>query len=150
MDLSIWLFWEFLFELMTDRMTESHHRYKRGKNAVSVPVMERWTSSIPSTEYRMAHGSLPNQSKCVLLIWKRQLNFSWILWGMLQMIAQSLCTQSRCMVRIASSKSDLSPMPVWVLHGPLSLVVLINFKDRVSTSSKERWKQVLSTLSFLQ
>lgn len=93
-------------------MTESHQRYKQGNNAVFVPAMECRTSSIPSTEYGMIHGSLPNQSKCVC------------------------------------SKSDLSPVHVGVQHGPLSLVLLIHFMDKVSTSSKDRWKQVLLTLSF--
>ncbi|KAI3356632.1 hypothetical protein L3Q82_017819 [Scortum barcoo] len=43
----------------------------RRNNAVFVPVVEHWTSSIPSTGCLRVYGSLPNQSTCALWIWRR-------------------------------------------------------------------------------
>ncbi|KAI3356100.1 hypothetical protein L3Q82_017365, partial [Scortum barcoo] len=42
-------------------------RIQEERNAVSVPVVEHWTSSIPSAWCLMVYGSLPNQSTCALL-----------------------------------------------------------------------------------
>lgn len=41
-------------------------------NVFFVPVVEHWTSSIPSTGCLRAHGSLPNQSSCALWTCRRQ------------------------------------------------------------------------------
>ncbi|KAI3368036.1 hypothetical protein L3Q82_026859 [Scortum barcoo] len=48
-----------------------------------VPVVEHWTSSIPSTGCLRVYGSLPNQSTCALWIWRRHSTVSLrgILWG---------------------------------------------------------------------
>ncbi|KAI3360387.1 hypothetical protein L3Q82_002295 [Scortum barcoo] len=43
----------------------------RRNNAVFVPVVEHWTSSIPSAGCLRVYGSLPNQSTCALWIWRR-------------------------------------------------------------------------------
>ncbi|KAI3361070.1 hypothetical protein L3Q82_013273, partial [Scortum barcoo] len=37
----------------------------------SFPVVEHWTSSIPSAGCLRVYGSLPNQSTCALWIWRR-------------------------------------------------------------------------------
>uniref|UniRef100_A0A672HEW3 Doublecortin domain containing 2B n=1 Tax=Salarias fasciatus TaxID=181472 RepID=A0A672HEW3_SALFA len=48
----------------------------RRNNAVFLLVMEHWTSSRPSIEGSKVHGSLPNQSTCVLWTWRRHLTVS--------------------------------------------------------------------------
>ncbi|KAI3368224.1 hypothetical protein L3Q82_007818 [Scortum barcoo] len=53
------------------RPADSRHLEFRRNNAVFVPVVEHWTSSIPSAGCLRVYGSLPNQSTCALWIWKR-------------------------------------------------------------------------------
>ena len=48
----------------------------RRNNVGSVLVLEHWTRSRPSLESWRDHGNLPNQSTCVLWIWRRHLTVS--------------------------------------------------------------------------
>ena len=43
----------------------------RRRNSVFVRAAEHWTSSISSTGCSRVHGSLPNQSTCVLWTWRK-------------------------------------------------------------------------------
>ena len=45
-------------------------------NVVYILAMDHWTSSILSSGYGRGHGSLPNQSTCVLWIWRRLITVS--------------------------------------------------------------------------
>ncbi len=110
---------------------------------VFVPAVEHWTSSIPSLGCWRVHGSLPNQSTCVLWIWRRHLTVPrGILWrvlreygvqGPLLRAFRSLYDRSRSLVCIAGSKSDLFPVHVGLRQDcPLSPVLFIIFMDRIS------------------
>ncbi|KAK3529745.1 hypothetical protein QTP86_003010 [Hemibagrus guttatus] len=62
--------------------------------------------------------------------------------GPLLSAVRSLYDQSRSLVRIASSKSDLFPVHVGLRQGcPLSPVLFIVFMDRISRSSQEEGVQ---------
>ncbi|TWW56347.1 hypothetical protein D4764_08G0003340 [Takifugu flavidus] len=45
--------------------------FKKGDRRVFVVGVKQWTSSTPSAGFSRLHGSLPNQSTCVLWIWRR-------------------------------------------------------------------------------
>ncbi|KAI3365359.1 hypothetical protein L3Q82_010444 [Scortum barcoo] len=93
-------------------------------------------------------GSLPNQSTCALWIWRRHSTVSLVVFcgecsfeygvrGPLLRAVRSLYDQSRSLVRIAGSKSDLFPVHVGLRQGcPLSPVLFIIFMDRISRRSQ--------------
>ncbi|KAI3377072.1 hypothetical protein L3Q82_000281 [Scortum barcoo] len=103
-------------------------RPRRDNHAVFVPVVEHWTSSIPSTGCLRVYGSLPNQSTCALWIWRRHSTVSLVVFcgecsaeygvrGPLLRAVRSLYDRSRSLVRIAGSKSDLFPVHVGLRQG---------------------------------
>ncbi|KAJ0016123.1 hypothetical protein NQD34_014413 [Periophthalmus magnuspinnatus] len=91
---------------------------------------------------------MPNQSTCVLWIWRRHstvslvVSFGGVLWeygvrGSLLRAVRSPYDRSRSCVRIAGSKSDLFPVHVGLRQGcPLSSVLFIIFMDRISRRSQ--------------
>ncbi|KAI3377111.1 hypothetical protein L3Q82_000310 [Scortum barcoo] len=116
----------------------------------SCPVVEHWTSSIPSAGCLRVYGSLPNQSICALWIWRRHSTVSSLVvfcgecsmrvWGpgaFAKGCSVSVRPGSRSLVRIAGSKSDLFPVHVGLRQGcPLSPVLFIIFMDRISRRSQ--------------
>ena len=52
-------------------LSDSRNLGFRRSNVVFVQVVEQWTSSTPSAGSLRVHGSLPNQSTCVLWNWRR-------------------------------------------------------------------------------
>ena len=93
-----------------------------------------WTSSIPLREYWSGHGSLPNQSTCVLWIWGRLMTVGDRLQeygvdGLLLRAIRSLYCWSQSMVGIAGSKSDPFPLRLGLCQGyPLPPVLVIIFR----------------------
>ena len=85
--------------------------------------VEQWTSSTPSVGSSRVLGSLPNQSYCVLWIWRRHSTASprGVLWGVLRdygvsgPLIRAVCSlydRSQSLVHIARRKSDLFPVRV--------------------------------------
>ncbi|KAI3364482.1 hypothetical protein L3Q82_010835, partial [Scortum barcoo] len=76
----------------------------RRNNAVFIPVVELWTSSISSTGCLRVYGSLPNQSTCALWIWRRHSTMSLVVFcrGVLHDV-----------VLLASSNEDLQHILRW-------------------------------------
>ena len=109
--------------------------------------MEHWTSSTPSVGSLRVRGSLPNQSTCVLWIWRRHSTTSLVEssgavlrnYGGSGPFIRAVCSRynrSRRLVRIASSKLDSFPVRFGLCqHCPLLPILFITFIDRISRRS---------------
>ncbi|TWW78306.1 hypothetical protein D4764_11G0004270 [Takifugu flavidus] len=78
-------------------------------------TVDQWTSSTPSAGSSRVHGSLPNQSTCVLWTWRRHstVSLAGVLWGVLQeygvsgpliRAVRSLYDRCQSLVRIAGTR----------------------------------------------
>ena len=68
---------EAVFQLPGDHIPQSGKVYSRvleRRIRLLYELWIHWTSSVVSRGYWRGHGSLPNQSTCALLIWRRLMN----------------------------------------------------------------------------